>query len=165
MRESYQTARLKLDRLNPLDAEFIFQLLNTEGWLKFIGDRNIRSTEDARNYVQKTVANPKIIYWVVRSRKENLSLGMISFIKRDYLDDHDIGFAFLPEFSGKGYALEAARMVLDDLLDDPNHHIILATTMMENRNSIRLLEKLGFHFIKEIEPDGKKLLLYSITGR
>jgi RimJ/RimL family protein N-acetyltransferase len=164
MRESYQTTRLKLDRLNPGDAEFIFQLLNTEAWLKFIGDRKIHSPEDARKYIEKTIANPKITYWVVRSREENISIGMISFIKRDYLENHDIGFAFLPEFSGQGYAKEAAEIVLGDKLNDPDHRTILATTMGENQKSIRLLEKLGFRFQKEIEPEGQKLQLYSITA-
>jgi [ribosomal protein S5]-alanine N-acetyltransferase len=163
MRNIYKTNRLELMRLNLNDAEFIFELLNSEGWLKFIGDRNIKSTEDAQNYIQKIMDNPKINYWVVRSGDEKI--GMISFIKRDYLDHHDLGFAFLPQFSGHGYAGEAAGKVLDDMLNDPYHKTILAIAMGENQNSIRLLEKLGFHFIKEIEPDGKKLLLYSIDGR
>jgi [ribosomal protein S5]-alanine N-acetyltransferase len=164
MRESYQTARLQLERLHPGDAEFIFQLFNTEGWLKFIGDRNIHSAEDALKYIEKTIANPKITYWVVRSRVENISMGMISFIKRDYLENHDIGFAFLPQFSGNGYALEATGMILSDMLGDPDHRTILATTRKDNRNSIKLLEKLGFQFKKEIEPDGQKLQLYSIAA-
>jgi [ribosomal protein S5]-alanine N-acetyltransferase len=164
MRESYQTDRLKLDLLSPPDAGFILRLLNSAGWLKFIGDRNIHSTQDALNYIEKTVANPKITYWVVRSVGENLSMGMVSFIKRDYLENHDIGFAFLPEFSGNGYALEAAKVVLTDLLKAPDHQTILATTLKENRNSIRLLEKLGFRFKKEIEPGGEKLQLYSISA-
>jgi [ribosomal protein S5]-alanine N-acetyltransferase len=164
MRESYQTDRLKLDLLSPADAVFILRLVNTEGWLKFIGDRNIHTTEDALNYIETTMANPKITYWVVRSAEENLSVGMVSFIKRDYLENHDIGFAFLPEFSGNGYAMEAAGTVLTDVLKDPDHQTILATTMKDNRNSIKLLEKLGFQFKKEIEPGGEKLLLYSVSA-
>jgi [ribosomal protein S5]-alanine N-acetyltransferase len=164
MQESYQTDRLKLDLLSPVDAGFILRLFNSAGWLKFIGDRNIHSTEDALNYIEKTMASPKITYWVVRSAGENISMGMVSFIKRDYLENHDIGFAFLPEFSGNGYAQEAAGTVLTEVLKDPDHKIILATTMMNNWNSIKLLEKLGFRFKKEIEPSGEKLLLYSVSA-
>ena len=149
-------------RLSLNDAEFIFELLNSEGWLKFIGDRNIKSTEDAQNYIQKIMDNPKINYWVVRSGDEKI--GMMSFIKRDYLDHHDLGFAFLPEHSNKGFAYEAAENVLKELLQDPAYKIIFGTTNTDNRSSIKLLEKLGFHYIREIENEGTTLSLYSIES-
>ncbi len=162
MKKTFQTTRLFLDRLHPDDAAFIFELLNTPDWLKFIGDRNIHSDEDARNYILKITADPNIIYWVVRSGEEKI--GMVSFIKRKYLDHHDIGFAFLPKFSKQGFAFEAADAVLKESLQDPDHRIILATTMTDNTNSIHLLEKLGFQFNQEIENEGVKLLLYSIAA-
>lgn len=149
-------------RLNLNDAEFIFELLNSEGWLKFIGDRNIKSTEDAQNYIQKIMDNPKINYWIVKFEDEKI--GMISFIKRDYLDHHDLGFAFLPEHSNKGFAYEAAEKVLQELLQDQNHKTILGTTKTDNRKSVKLLEKLGFHYIREIENEGTMLSLYSIES-
>ena len=149
-------------RLSLNDAEFIFELLNSEGWLKFIGDRNIKSTEDAQNYIQKIMDNPKINYWVVKSGDEKI--GMISFIKRDYLDHHDLGFAFLPDHSNKGFAYEAAEKVLKELLQDQEYKIILGTTKTDNRSSIKLLEKLGFKYTREIENEGTMLSLYSIES-
>lgn len=164
MQNIYHTERLKLNRLNPDDAEFIFELLNTEGWIIFIGDRNIRSIEDSVKYIEKTMKNPDIVYWVAKTIEENDSIGIISFVKRENLEFHDIGFAFLPNFSKRGYAFEAAEIVLKDLLQDPDNRIVLATMKAENINSIQLVEKLGFHFDNEIENGGTKSLRYSITA-
>jgi len=157
------TNRLSLSLLNENDADFILELFNTEGWIKFIGDRNIKTTEDSKIYIQKTAGNPDITYWVVKLKDKNVSIGLISFIKRNYLDHHDIGFALLPGFSNKGFAFEATEAVLHDALKDPTHKTMLATTMTDNRNSINLIEKLGFQFNKEIINEQVKLLLYSIT--
>jgi RimJ/RimL family protein N-acetyltransferase len=165
MHKKYKTKRLTLSRLSLQDASFVFDLLNTEGWIKFIGDRNIKTIEDAMDYTQKVLGDPKIVYWVVKSRSEKKHVGLISFIKRDYLSHHDLGFAFLPSFSNQGYAFEAAACVLRDLLKNQNHPIILATTRPDNTRSVKLLEKLGFHFDKEIENEQVKLFLYSISEK
>ena len=164
MQKTYTTKRLKLDRLNLNDTAFIFELLNTEGWIKFIGDRNIGSMEDSENYIEKTLKNPDIIYWVVKTIDEKDSMGIISFVKRENLEYRDIGFAFLPFFSKRGYAFEAAEIVLKDLLQDPDNKIILATMKAENIDSVRLIEKLGFHFDHEIENGEIKSLRYSIKA-
>jgi ribosomal-protein-alanine N-acetyltransferase len=164
VQKTYTTDRLKLDRLDLNDAAFIFELLNSEGWIKFIGDRNIQSKEDSQIYIEKTLENPDIVYWVVKTIDEKDSMGIISFVKRENLEFHDIGFAFLPVFSKKGYAFEAAEIVLKDLLQDPDNQIILATMKAENINSIKLIERLGFHYDSEIENGEKKSLLYSITA-
>jgi ribosomal-protein-alanine N-acetyltransferase len=163
MKKTYMTNRLSLSLLNENDADFILELFNTEGWIKFIGDRNIKTTEDSKIYIQKTAGNLDITYWVVKLKDKNVSIGLISFIKRNYLDHHDIGFALLPDFSNKGFAFEATEAVLHDALKDPTHKTMLATTMTDNRNSINLIEKLGFQFNKEIINEQVKLLLYSIT--
>ena len=164
MQLTFKTDRLELDRLNLNDAEFIFELLNTEGWIKFIGDRNIRSIEDSRKYIEKTMENPDIIYWVVKTLDEKDSIGIVSFIKRENLEYHDIGFAFLPRFTKRGYAFEAAEKVLNDLLQDPNYKTILATMKADNINSIKLAEKLGFQFDKEIENEEIISRRYIITA-
>lgn len=164
MQKTYTSKRLKLERLNLNDAAFIFELLNTEGWIKFIGDRNIRSIEDSEKYIEKTIRNPDIIYWVVKKIDEKDSMGIISFVKRENLELRDIGFAFLPIFSKRGYAFEAAETVLKDLLRDPDSQVILATTKAENINSIKLIEKLGFHFDKAIGNGDTKSLLYCISA-
>ena len=163
VQKKYRTTRLELNRLILGDAAFICELFNTERYIKFIGDRNIKTKEDALKFIHKTADNPNINYWVVKLKNEKTSIGLISFIKRDYLDHHDLGFAFLPEFSNKGYAFEAAEIVLNDFLPDPNHQTILAITMVNNQSSIKLIEKLGFRFNKEIVNDNEKLFLFSIN--
>lgn len=163
MKKGYTTDRLKLNQLSQDDTLFIYELLNSESWIRFIGDRGIKTTNDSQQYIQKTMGDPKIVYWVVKLQSDNTPIGLISFIKRSYLDHFDIGFAFLPDFLNKGYALEAASKVLNDLMEDSNHQTVLATTRMDNLRSVKLLEKLGFHFEKEMENEKEKLLLYSIT--
>jgi [ribosomal protein S5]-alanine N-acetyltransferase len=162
MKNTYNTKRLELSLLETGDTDFIFELLNTEGWLKFIGDRHVRTHEDAQRYILKIMHNPVISYWVVKTIDERLPIGIISFIKRDYLTHHDIGFAFLPAFLHQGYAYEATGKVLNDLLLDPRYPTILATTLKDNFTSIRLLEKLGFQFDQEIRHEPETLSQYSI---
>ena len=162
MQNKYTTARLVLDNVAPVDAEFILRLVNTAGWLRFIGDRNIRTAEDARAYVQKILDSPHQHYWVVRLREENIPAGIITLLKRDYLEHHDIGFAFLPEYGGKGYAYEAAVAVLDDTINDPAHNAILAITMADNSSSIKLLKQLGLRFEREMTVGEEVLLVHGV---
>jgi Acetyltransferases, including N-acetylases of ribosomal proteins len=107
MQNHISTNRLLLDILTLEDYQFIIQLLNTKGWIEFIGDRNVHSKDEAIAYINKILDSPTINYWVVRIKSENLPIGIVSFLKRDYLENFDIGFAFLPEFTGNGYAYEA----------------------------------------------------------
>jgi RimJ/RimL family protein N-acetyltransferase len=161
MLDEIQTERLRLQRLDIHDASFIKELLNTEGWIQFIGDRKIQSIEDAVAYINRIKSNPDIIYWVVQLKEDQTSVGIISFIKRYYLEHFDIGFAFLPHHSGKGYAYEAANEVLNKVRISPLHEKVLATTFPQNTKSIQLLQKLGLHFDRELEIEGDKLHIYS----
>ena len=155
------TERLSLDVLTPGDAEFILELLNTKGWLRFIGDRNIHSKEDALNYINKINGTPNYRYWTVRLTGTLEPIGIISFIKRDYLEHFDIGFAFLPQHNGHGYAYEAAKKILSVVGSKPEHAVIVATTLPHNSSSIKLLQKLGFKFEREMEAGKERLLVYS----
>jgi ribosomal-protein-alanine N-acetyltransferase len=161
MQDSYKTSRLVLNKLTLDDAEFISELVNSQGWIQFIGDRNVRSREQAEDYVRKIKNNPAITYWVVKIKKSGVRIGIITFIKRADLDYPDIGFAFLSRFSKQGYALEATEVVLQDA--GKEHASILAITMKENSSSIRLLEKLGFRFDREIIKEGETLHVYLST--
>ena len=163
MQKNYTTDRLLLTELTFDDIEFVMKLVNTDEWIKFIGQRNIKTVEDAKVYIQKLIDNPNINYWVVKLQDQT-PIGVITFIKRVYLDHHDIGFAFLPRYAKKGYAYEAALAVLNDVMKDITHSTVVATTVPENVNSIMLLEKLGFAFSKEFENEGEKLFLYSIKA-
>src|ERR1044072_2576440 len=98
------TERLLLQPLSLQDDQFIFELVNTEGWLKFIGNRNINALTDAQIYIRKILSSENIAYLVVSLKKVGDKIGVITFIKREYLEHHDIGFAFLPAFSKNGYA-------------------------------------------------------------
>jgi len=164
MQKDYLTNRLILNTLNINDHAFITELVNTPEWIKFIGDRNIRTQEDAKTYIQKTIDNPNVNYWAVKLQGQHTPVGIITFIKRDYLEHYDIGFAFLPQYTNKGYAHEATTAVLNDIINNLTHTHILATTVKENTNSIKLLEKLGLRFEKEIENGNDVLSIYSITA-
>jgi RimJ/RimL family protein N-acetyltransferase len=161
---SVTTFRLSIEPLAISDAAFTFELLNTEGWLRFIGNRNIATIEDAEAYIKKILANKDIRYWVAKLKDSNESLGLVTFIKRDYLDHPDIGFAFLPQFSKNGYAHEATAAVLQRLVEDASLSYILATTIPENVKSIRLLTKLGLVFEKEIQTEKDKLHVYGAAA-
>jgi ribosomal-protein-alanine N-acetyltransferase len=161
MNNSLTTSRLLIEPLSEDDKNFIYRLLNTKGWIRFIGNRNIHSEEDAAAYIQKIITNLNTKYWVVKLNDSLTPVGIITFIKRDYLEHHDIGFAFLTEFEGKGYAYESANAVMKYLMVSFNLPYILATTIPENASSIKLLKKLGLHFEKEIEIDNEKLHVYS----
>jgi [ribosomal protein S5]-alanine N-acetyltransferase len=162
MQSNYITDRLVLTPLSLADSDFIYNLVNTPEWIKFIGDRNIKTQADANIYVEKIINNPKVNYWVVQLISTKISIGIITFIKRDYLEFHDIGFAFLPQYTKMGYAFEASKVVLYDSINNNNHQQILATTVKENTHSINLLQKLGFCFNKEIKNGNDLLSVYSI---
>ncbi len=162
MQQTYTTNRLQLNRLSPRDNQFIFELLNTEGWIQFIGNRNIETMDDAIKYIQKIMNNPNLVYWVVQLKDTTNRIGLITFIKRDYLDHHDIGFAFLPQHANNGYAFEAAKTVLTDLLQDKQHKTILASTLPNNVQSIKLLKKLGLQFVNTFENEHEEFRLYAI---
>lgn len=161
MQNSISTNRLFLDLLTAEDYNFIISLVNTKGWIEFIGDRNVHSKEDALAYINKILNSQNLYYWVVRIKNGNVPIGIISFMKREYLENFDIGFAFLPEFNGYGYAYEAAKEILSMAGANQEYHPILATTIPGNVNSIKLLVKLGLHFEKELEADNEKLHIYS----
>ena len=164
MQLNYKTNRLILNKLTVHDAAFIFELVNTPGWIKFIGDRNVKTTEDAFNYIQKIISNAGINYWVVKLEDKQIAVGIITFIKRDYLEYHDIGFAFLPAYAKQGYAFEAALAVLTNLVKDKEHSTILATTIKENEASIQLLKKLGFTYRNEIKNGNDLLHVYAVNA-
>jgi [ribosomal protein S5]-alanine N-acetyltransferase len=160
MQSTFSTPRLELNLLSEDDRQFVFELVNTEGWLQFIGDRKVRSLDDAANYIQKIKGTPDLFYWVVRLKEEQTPIGIVSFLKRGYLEHFDLGFAFLPQFNGKGYAYEASKEVLAFAKTQEAYPIVLATTVPGNRSSIGLLNRLGFSLEKQMEVNGETLQIY-----
>lgn len=145
-----ETDRLIVRWLTTGDAEFILQLLNEPSWLRFIGDKGIRTIEGARDYILR---GPVEMYsrvgfglYLVESKDEGVSMGICGLIKRDSLKDVDIGFAFLPKYWGRGYAFEAAAAVMEYGGKVHGLKRIVAITSVDNDSSVKLLEKLGFRF-------------------
>jgi [ribosomal protein S5]-alanine N-acetyltransferase len=159
MQPAFTTERLQLNLIDDADGDFIFQLVNTDGWLQFIGDRKVKSLDDATAYITRIKNTPDLFYWVARLKTDQTPIGIISFLKRGYLDHFDLGFAFLPQFNGQGYAYEASSEVLN--VAKGLHQVILATTVPANTRSISLLQRLGFGFEKEMVVDREVLHVYS----
>jgi RimJ/RimL family protein N-acetyltransferase len=143
-----ETDRLQLRRFGPADAEFILELLNDPSFLRYIGDKGIRTLDDARAYLEH---GPIASYhrrgfglYLVARRSDSTPLGMCGLLRRDYLPHADIGFAFLPAYCGKGFARESATAVIGQGREAFGLTRLLAVTDVENRDSIRLLERLGF---------------------
>lgn len=153
----FETERLTLRELTPDDAVFIFALVNDPDWLRFIGDRNVRSLADASAYIEK---GPMDMYarvgfglWLT-ALKDGTPIGICGLLKRDTLEDVDLGFAFLPAFRARGYAHEAAAATMTYGRYELGLRRIIATTALDNDASGRLLEKLGFRFEREFQPNG-----------
>lgn len=155
------TQRLSLKLITADDFHFIQRLVNSDGWLHFIGDRNVHSPESALVYIQKILATENFYYWVIREKSSDVPVGIISFIKRDYLPHYDVGFALLPEFYGRGYASEAAKEIIN-VYKKLGHETILATVMPTNAKSIQLLAKLGFTLERDLVVDQERLLLFKL---
>lgn len=160
-KKSFTTERLQLNLIHQANSEFILKLVNTAGWIQFIGDRNVHSVDDAKSYIAKLLNTKHLSYWIISTKHEPEPLGIISLIKRDYLDHFDIGFALLPEFQGKGYAYEGARAIMDYAKNILLHKTILATTLPTNINSIKVLQKLNFSFLKEIQHNHQNLHIFT----
>jgi len=157
------TDRLIIEPLTTNDNTFIHELVNTKGWLEFIGSRNVNSEAEATAYIQKIVDNSDVNYWVVRIRENVMPVGIITFIKRSYLSHHDIGAAFLPAYTNCGYAYEATQAVLHNVIHAGEHSHILSITSPNNHSAIKLLKKLGLQFDKKIEVENEKLKVYSAS--
>ena len=149
------TERLVLRWLAAEDADFIVALMNDPDWLRFIGDRGIRTADDARNYI---ATGPAAMYarlgfglYAVERREDQAAIGICGLVERDWLEAVDLGFAFLPRYRGVGYAHEAAAATLDHArtlgLDR-----VLAIVSPDNEDSVRLLAKLGFTFQRMARP-------------
>ena len=155
-----ETERLLLDVLRPGDSAFIRQLLNTEGWLRFIGDRNVHSEADAIGYIQRILANPDSTIHVMRLRGGSTPIGITTLIRRPWLDHPDIGFALLPDFEGKGYSHEASAAIIGALEATRFLTEIRAITRPHNERSIRLLQRLGLRQDRRETVNGEELLVF-----
>ncbi|WP_068986833.1 MULTISPECIES: GNAT family N-acetyltransferase [Lysinibacillus] len=162
-----ETERLTLRLQTTEDADFILELVNDPSWLQFIGDRGVRTVEDAREYILNSInmyEKSGFCFYLVERKEDNIPLGICGLVKRDSLEDVDIGFAFLPTYWGKGYAYEAASAVLAYGLDTLGLKRIVAITTQDNYASAKLLEKVGLKFerLVQLSNDEEELRLFSL---
>ncbi len=164
-----ETERLRLREITPADAPFLLELLNTPDWLANIGDRKVRNLDDARKYAiyRLFLAYRRFGFgfYVMERKSDKALIGNCGLIKRDYLDDVDIGYAILPQFYGNGYAVEAATAVLDFAKQKLKLPRIAAITIESNKPSQRVLEKIGLRFERMITVTGdeEELMLWGMA--
>lgn len=154
-----ETGRLTLSHLSPeTDAEFILRLLNEPSFLHYIGDRGVRTLDDARDYIRhgpvKSYEQNGFGLYKVELRETGEPIGICGLVKRDTLPGPDIGFAFLPEFWNKGYAHESAAAVMQYARDVLHLDRILAIASPDNEASAKLLGKISLRFERLIKLPG-----------
>lgn len=162
-----ETERLILRKLSTDDAEFILQLLNEPSFLRYIGDKGVRNLDEARQYilngpVESYERNGFGLY-LVESKESKLPIGMCGLVKRDGLTDADVGFAFLPAYWLKGYAVESASAVLAYGRNVLGLKRILGITLPDNHSSINVLKKIGLKFeqMVSLSDDRQELMLFA----
>jgi [ribosomal protein S5]-alanine N-acetyltransferase len=165
-----ETDRLVLRHLTLNDAPFIMELLNDPSFLRFIGDRGVRSQQDARQYILNgPIASYKkhgFGLWLAFLKETGDPIGICGLLKRDALPQPDVGFAFLPAFWRQGYAFESASAVLSYGRDKLGLKRILAITSPDNKASIGALEKMGMKFeaVIRLAGEDKDVRLHAMEG-
>jgi len=159
-----ETERLRLRKFTMADAPFVLELLNTPTWIKFIGDRDMKTLDQARSYL---INGPLLSYaangfglYLVEFKNSGRPIGMCGLLKRDYLEYTDIGYALLPAYEGKGYALEIVAATMNYAFDELHLMHLAAITDTCNERSVKLLEKLGFKLTELITIENKGLNLF-----
>jgi len=152
------TERLQLRDITTDDASYILAQLNDPGWIKYIGDRGIRTVEEAEAYIRDKIIKQYIdegfgmfLVATMKGHVEEKIIGQCGLVKRDGLEYVDIGFAFLEEHCGKGYGTEAALAVRKLAFNEYKLEKLAAITTEDNVPSRKLLENIGFQYIKMIE--------------
>jgi RimJ/RimL family protein N-acetyltransferase len=166
-----ETERLTLRNASLDDAEFMLRLLNEPSFLHFIGDRGVRTIDDARRYIAERYIDSYerngFGLWVVERKDVPGPIGISGLVKRDVLPDPDIGFAFLPEYWSAGYAYESAAGVKQHALDVLGLTQLYAVTNPDNVGSIRIIERLGLTFLRMISlsAGAAEIKLFGLEAR
>lgn len=171
MLQPIESKRLRLLplALTQADAAFVNDLLNQPDWIRYIGDRGVRGIPDALDYLRD---GPLAMYRQqgcglrrIELACSGESIGMCGLLRRDWLEAHDIGFALLPQFAGRGFAAEAAAAVLEDAFVVQRLRRVLAIVQPDNVRSLRLLDRLGFRLERRVQAaDGTSLELLACEG-
>lgn len=162
-----ETSRLIISEFTTDDASFYLELLNSPKWIKYIGDRHVKTVEEAKIYLEeKTIVAYSINgfgFYNLTLKENGISIGTAGLISRKKLEHPDIGFALLPKYEGKGYGFEASVKILELAKTKFKLKRVFGITLENNIASIKLLEKLGLKFEKKTKPfeDDKELLLFA----
>jgi len=161
-----KSERLILSEFTKNDASFFYQLVNEPAWKQYIGDKNVHTILDAEKYLENNIIPSYkkfgFGFYVVTLKEDNTSIGMCGLIKRDWMDYVEIGFAFLAQYRGKGYAIESSIATKKYAKEKLAISQIAAITDVDNEKSGNLLNRLGLEFDKLISYPGenKKCKLY-----
>ena len=163
-----ETNRLIISKITLDDAAFFLELVNTPNFIKYIGDRNLKTVEDAKTYLKNGTLKSYEdfgfgFYKLLLKEENNKAIGTCGLVKREQLDNVDIGFAMLPNYEGKGFGYESCIAVLKLAKEQFKLNKVLAITLPTNNNSIKLLEKIGLSYEKRVKPfeDDEELLLFA----
>jgi len=164
-----ETERLTISKITVDDAPFILELMNTPKWIEFIGDRNVKTEAEARDYLKnnqlKQYENYEFGYYKLCLKDDDLNLiGTAGLLQRDTLPHVDIGFSLLPEFYNQGYGYEASKEIMRLAKDTFQLKTLCAITLPTNQASIQLLKKLGLFYKEVVKPSDtdEELLLFEI---
>ena len=162
-----ETSRLILSELKTEDAAFILKLYNDPDFITYIGDKGIKSIQDAENFIntepRQSYKDYKHGLYLVQL-KDATSIGICGLLKRENLNFPDIGFAILPDHRKMGFIYEASKALIQDAKRRLHFKNILAITSPDNKAAIKLLIKLGFIFKEmiKIDSNNKPTQLYTI---
>ena len=158
---SLQTPRATIRPVASEDADFFYELMNSPGWLKFIGDRGIHTVDDARRQIERTylpsATEYGLGYYVIIPNDTENPVGVCGFLKRDTMQNPDFGFAMLPTAQGRGLALEACSSLLNHARNAMDIKVLDAVTRLDNVKSMRLLDRLNFSRLSDLESNGEQL--------
>lgn len=156
------TERLRIRPISITDAKFMINLVNSDGWLKFIGNRNILTIHDAEKYICNILENNNFYYNVFELKANRKAIGIITFLKRDDEQYPDIGFAITPQYEKNGYTLEASKAYLNKLKESNAYNNIIAITLPNNLSSKKLLTKLGLIYTGDFKKAEEVLSYYTL---
>ena len=165
-----ETERLILRKLSTGDDAFMLDLLNQPSFIQNIGDRGVRTLEEARQYILSRVISSYERFgfgmYLILLKKGEIPIGICGLVKRDVFEDADIGYAFLPQYWSQGYAVESASAVLAYARNTLGLKRILGITAPNNQGSIYVLKKIGLEFEKmvKLSKDDVELKLFSSDG-
>jgi len=162
-----ESDRLFIRPISIIDAPFMLQLMNSTGWLEYIGDRNVKDRTAASNYILTRIIPSYNSYgfglYLVILKNMNRPVGICGLVKREGLDYPDLGFAVLPEYERKGYTSEASEIILEYAENELQIPTIYGITTQSNFAAISVLEKQGLSFQKTVllPHDKTEFLLYA----